>query len=125
MKKRDIFDEIIEYILSRPDEEFQNLNVDSIARTYNISRSYLSYKFKLEKEQSLSNYILKVKIIRSSLLMYRDDNIKIESLSTLMGFSRTDYFIKVFKKIMGLPPGRYQKIIKQLKSQNLLDKKKD
>jgi two-component system response regulator YesN len=121
MKKRDIFEEIVEYILSRPDDEFQSLNVDSIARTYNISRSYLSYKFKQEMQQPLSNYILKVKIIRSTLLMYRDDKIKIESLSALMGFSRTDYFIKIFKKIMGISPGRYQKIIKQLKSQDLLD----
>ncbi len=124
MKKRDIFDDIVEYILSRPDEEFQTLNVNSIARTYNISRSYLSYKFKLKKQQSLSNYLLTVKIIRSSLLMYRDDTIKIDSLSILMGFSRTDYFIKIFKKIMGISPGRYQKILKKLKSQNMLDSKK-
>ncbi len=121
MNRHNISDSVVEYILTRDIRDFESLTVDCIAQEFNISRAYLSYKFKLDKKVPLSEYILTIKIIRSSLVMMGDKKIKIEDLAKTMGFSRADYFINIFKEVVGTTPGKYQKILRLLKSQKKLE----
>ncbi len=116
MKRTNILDKVVEYVLTRETWEFEDLNVDSIAGRFKVSRSYLSHRFKGEKKFSLSDYIFLIKIIRSSLILLGDEEVTVEELSKLMGFSSANYFIIVFRKWIGTTPGRYKNHLKMLKS---------
>jgi two-component system response regulator YesN len=120
MNRDNLSSEVTEYILTRDISEFETLNVDAIARKFKITRSYLSHKFIMEKKVSLSDYIFFIKILRSTMVLVDKSRLKVEDLSKMMGFSRTDYFIHIFKNIIGVTPGKYRDILRQLKSQNML-----
>jgi YesN/AraC family two-component response regulator len=121
MKGFNISEKVVEYILSRKIDEFETLDVNSVSRVLDINRSYLSKKFKSEKNCSLSEYIFFVKILRSVCLLEVADELSVERLSTIMGFGSVDYFIRVFKQKVGTTPGRFRKNYKQIKSSKLLD----
>jgi AraC-like DNA-binding protein len=54
--------------------------------------------------------IINEKVCRSKDILKEDANITIKDLATLMGFSEANYFIKVFRKRVGIPPGEYRKL---------------
>jgi len=103
-----VSDNVVEYILTREVDDLENLTVNSIARTFKINRCYLSQRFKFDKQFSLHQYILMVKILRSLVLLEGNEDITVEKLSRTMGFSSGDYFTRVFKKIIGTTPGKYK-----------------
>jgi YesN/AraC family two-component response regulator len=121
MNRDNLTSEVTEFILTRDISEFETLNVDAIARKFKITRPYLSHKFITEKNVSLSDYIFFIKILRSTMVLVDKSRLKVEDLSRMMGFSRTDYFIHIFKNIIGVTPGKYRDILKKLKSQNMLE----
>lgn len=103
-----VSDNVVEYILTREVDDLENLTVNSIARKFKINRCYLSQRFKSDKQFSLHQYILMVKVLRSLVLLEGNEDITVEKLSRTMGFSSGDYFTRVFKKIIGTTPGRYK-----------------
>lgn len=109
-----ISDNVVEFILTREVKELESLTVNAIARRFNINRCYLSQRFKYDKNISLHSYILMIKILRSILLLETEKNITVEDLSQRMGFSSSDYFTRIFKKMMGTTPGKYKKCLKNL-----------
>jgi AraC-like DNA-binding protein len=108
-----VSDDVVEFILSCGIEELSNLTVNSIAREFDLNRSYLSHRFKSDTDFSLHEYILMVKILRSLSLLERNEKMTIEQLSKIMGFSSPDYFTRLFKKKMGTTPGKYKKYFKR------------
>ncbi|MCP5051687.1 MAG: helix-turn-helix transcriptional regulator [bacterium] len=111
-----VSESVVEFILSCGIKDLGNLTVSSIARTFDINRSYLSQRFKCDKNFSLHEYIVMVKILRSLSLLETNGNMTIDKLSKKMGFSSPDYFTRVFKKMIGTSPGKYKKFYKKLKS---------
>lgn len=104
---------VVEFILTRDITEFEFLNVNSIAQEFKVNRSYLSQRFKLDIKYSLHEYILMIKILRSLVLLeMRENRISIDELSKKMGFSSSDYFRRVFKRKMGITPGKYKNLFK-------------
>lgn len=118
-----ISDDVVEFVLTREVRELENLTVNAIARRFNMNRCYLSQRFKYEKKFSLHSYILMIKILRSLSLLETEENITVEDLSKLIGFSSPDYFTRVFKKMIGTTPGRYKNCFKKLKP-NMLGSRK-
>lgn len=117
-------DRVVEFILTMDVSDLENLTVSSIARTFDTNRSYLSQRFKFDKSFSLHDYIIKVKILRAMSLLENDDDLTIDVLSKKMGFSSSDYFTRVFKKVIGTTPGKYKKCYMRLKSVGKGKKKK-
>jgi AraC-like DNA-binding protein len=105
-----ISDFVVEFILTRDVEDFETLNVSSIAREFDINRSYLSQRFKNDKNYSLHEYILIIKLLRSVSVLESNNDITIEELSRKMGFSSADYFRRVFKRRIGTTPGKYKNL---------------
>jgi len=111
-----ISDSVVEYILSCNIKDLENITVNSIAQKFNLNRCYLSQRFKFDKDFSLHEYIVMVKILRSLLLLETDETITVEDLSRKMGFSSADYFTRLFKKKIGTTPGKYRSCYKNRKS---------
>lgn len=109
-----IADTVVEYILTRDVDDFEGLNVSTIARTFSINRCYLSQRFKHDKKFSLHEYIQMVKILRSVTLLESNDEITVDDLSRKMGFSSPDYFRRIFKKRIGTTPGKYKNYFKKM-----------
>jgi two-component system response regulator YesN len=113
MKKSNLSDRVVEFVINCPSDEFQNLTVTRIASNFQVNRCYLSRKFKSDKDFTLCEFLIREKLSRSVGLLREDNDITIRELSTRMGFSNSNYFIQVFKNYYGAPPGRYREYIKR------------
>jgi len=82
--------------------------IEDAAAYLKISPAYLSRLFKAETGIAFSNYVSKTKAEEAANLLtfseYTDSEI-----SNLLGFSSQSYFIKIFKKYLGVTPKEYKK----------------
>jgi len=124
-KKTSLSDEVVEFILTLDIGKFETINVSSIAREFKVNRCYLSQKFKTDKKLSLSDYIVMIKILRSTTILAGKQEITIEHLSKIMGYSNSDYFSRLFKDRMGTTPGKYKSYIKRLQVTNKLNQENE
>jgi YesN/AraC family two-component response regulator len=85
----------------------KKLTLDEIAGRVYLSKSYLSKIFKEEMRCSLTNYINKIRIEKSKALLL-DDSVSLADVTQLVGFDDQSYFTKVFKRIVGVSPGKYR-----------------
>ncbi|MCP4156079.1 MAG: helix-turn-helix transcriptional regulator [bacterium] len=121
MKKESIAKKVVAHVLSRSEKELSSLTVDSVATELKLSRSHLSRVFGHENDFTIEDLIFKVKIVRATILLREDKKLKIKEISKRMGFSRPDYFIRVFKSFFGTTPAKYRELIKT-SGKNVLEK---
>jgi len=112
MKGNDLSERVVEFILTRTNEELGELTVEKITGLLNVSRSHLYQRFKMEKKLTPGKYLLMMKILRSASLLAGNTRSPIEKIANKMGFSSADYFKKVFRAYFGTTPGRYRKYMK-------------
>jgi two-component system response regulator YesN len=84
-----------------------NLKLDAIAKEFYISSSYLSALFRAKVGQSLTNYIKNARLLRAKTLLETTD-IPISEIARMTGYNDQTYFSKVFKRVFGIPPKKYQ-----------------
>jgi len=111
MKKNNLSDRVVEFVLNRSIDEFQNLTVTKIAAAFHVNRCYLSRRFKHDKAFTLCEFLIREKLSRSVGLLREKHDLTINELSTIMGFSNSNYFIQIFKSYYGAPPGKYREYI--------------
>lgn len=111
MKKESLSDRVVEFVLNCPMDDFQNLTVTTIASNFNVNRSYLSRRFKQDKEFTLCEFLARERLSRSVGLLKQDKEMTINELADKMGFSNVNYFIQIFRKYYGTPPGKYREYI--------------
>lgn len=107
MKKKKLSDRVAEFIVTRKEEELAALKVDTIAVDLGVNPSYLSRKFKSDKDMTLNEFITGEKMHRSALLLIRNRNVSIVGLAKLTGFARADYFVILFKDYFGIHPKKF------------------
>lgn len=96
---------IINYILINLSND---LTPQSIAAAVNFSPGYISHKFKEETGMTLVNYITQQRI-RIAKQMLADTDMLIRDISSYVGIPDSNYFVKIFKKEVGLTPNAYRK----------------
>ncbi len=79
-----------------------------VADTLEISEAYLSRLFKEEMQMSFSDYVNQQKVEAAANLLRYSDYSDLE-ISNLFNFSSQSYFIKIFKKYLGMTPKEYKK----------------
>lgn len=101
----DAIENIIEWIRRHYSEP---ISVQLIAEKFNYNPDYLSTLFKKYTGYSLLMYINIMRInIAKELLTSTDDCIY--EISEKCGFSDSKYFLRLFKKYVGVTPGNYRK----------------
>ncbi|KEQ28615.1 AraC family transcriptional regulator [Pedobacter antarcticus] len=95
---------VIQYIKSNLGEK---INMNMLSEKACMSKSTFYRLFKRELGISPNDYILKEKIKRAKQLLSNPRS-KIAAVSYELGFSDANYFIRIFKKIVGITPGTYQ-----------------
>lgn len=72
-----------------------------------LSKSYLSRIFKEELNCTFTSYTNKLRIEKSKAYLLNDD-LSLADIAMLTGFDDQSYFTKVFKKTMGISPGKFR-----------------
>jgi two-component system response regulator YesN len=83
-----------------------NISLESTASALNLNPSYLSRLFKEETQMTFTEYINRVRIKKSCMLM-ESGAFALKQISSEVGFLSYTYFFKVFKSMTGMTPQAY------------------
>lgn len=101
---------IIERVVRQIDEnKGRTYTVKDMAYKYAINPNYFSTLFKKSKGLSFIEYVNNQKIEGACGLLAYASNINVTEIANSLGFSDTQYFFKLFKKIKGITPLEYKK----------------
>jgi AraC-like DNA-binding protein len=95
---------VIGYIKANLNEK---ISIDSLSNKACMSKATFYRLFKRELGISPNDFILTEKMNKAKELLSRPGN-KIAAISYELGFSDSNYFIRAFKKIVGITPGAFQ-----------------
>ncbi len=104
IKHVDVIHKATEYIKQH---YASKLTLDEVASHVYLSRSYLSKIFKEELHCNFASYINNLRVEKSKILLM-DHSINLVDLASMVGFEDQSYFTKVFKRIVGVSPGKYR-----------------
>ncbi len=85
-----------------------NMTLESIAKSFYISKSYLSRLFKQLTGESFSDYLRKARLAGACALL-EDTDITIEEIMKRCGMRDATSFYKLFGECTGMTPNRYRK----------------
>lgn len=102
--RTDIISQVKEYVLDHLDCD---TSLQSLADAVHVHPVYLSRVFKLSTNETLSNFILRIKMEKAAEILL-DDHTKIGQIAQQMGYSSSAYFGRVFKKYHNLTPQDYR-----------------
>lgn len=95
---------VIGYIKANLNEK---ISIDTLSNKACMSKATFYRLFKRELGISPNDYILTEKINKAKELLMHPTT-KIAAISYELGFSDANYFIRTFKKMVGITPGAYQ-----------------
>lgn|GEM_PF-1326307 len=87
-----------------------NLNVTMIGNHFDRKATYLSKLFKDYAGEGLLDTINKVRIEKSKQLM-REQHQSVREAAYCVGYNDINAFIRVFKKVEGITPGKYKETV--------------
>lgn len=87
----------------------EKISLEQVADYVHLSKSYLSRIFKEEMSCNLITYINKVRVDKSKAYLL-NENLSLTDVAMLTGFDDQSYFTKVFKKSVGISPGRFREL---------------
>ncbi len=86
----------------------EKISVKQLASFCFCNPNYLSNVFRAETGMSIMEYINLIRINRAKSLLLMTEY-SLEDITKMTGYSYTSYFMKQFKKIVGITPGDYRK----------------
>ncbi|MFY9151721.1 MAG: helix-turn-helix transcriptional regulator [Prolixibacteraceae bacterium] len=85
----------------------ENFGVEDLVRESGMSHSNLHRKLRASSNQSISQFIREVRLIKARELLQRND-LTISEISYQVGFGSPTYFNKCFHEYFGHSPGEYK-----------------
>ncbi|MDO4594512.1 MAG: response regulator [Tissierellia bacterium] len=90
----------------------EKISIKDLETKLNYSESMLNKKFKQYTDMTFNEYLNRYRIKKAIDYMKSSDLIILD-IAYLTGFSNPKYFSKVFKKYIGISPGKYQQKLKK------------
>lgn len=111
-----IEDAIAKRIKAYLDEHYNEpISLGQVSDALNISPSYISHIFKKEYGEAPMQYLYKRRIGEAQSLLI-DTDIPIGEIADRLCYGTINHFNTVFKKYVGMTPGRYRKSFKTMDS---------
>lgn len=88
----------------------EDINLQDIADRFFLNRDYISRKFKQEFNETITDYLTKIRIENAKELL-GIPNKKIYEIAYQVGYQNEKYFSKVFKKQTRVTPNEYRNSI--------------
>ncbi len=85
-----------------------DLSLTTLAAHMSVSPGYLSTLFHRETGESLTDYILSLRM-RAALQLLSTTRLQVQTIAQLCGFSDPNYFGKLFRKHCGMTPLQYRR----------------
>ncbi len=104
VKHVDVIYKAVDYIKKHYN---QKISLKEVADYVLLSPSYFSKIFKTEMETNFSQYLNKVRVEQSKVLLL-NNRISLVDVALMTGFEDQSYFTKVFKKLTGISPGKFR-----------------
>jgi YesN/AraC family two-component response regulator len=105
IRHKDIIYKAVNYVQRN---YMKRVSLEEVARSVYLNSSYFSKIFKNEMKCTFVSYVNKIRINASKNLLL-DISIPLTDVSSLVGFEDQSYFTKVFKKAIGVTPGKFRK----------------
>jgi len=85
----------------------KNISLNELSQTIYLSASYLSTYFKKQTGQTISDYMIMVRIEQAKQLLVESNN-TVNQIAEQVGYSGYRYFSTLFKNITGVTPIQYR-----------------
>lgn len=95
--------QVVQFLNENIHKDFSH---DVLAAKYRIHPGYLSRLFKQDMGETLSEYLLRIKIEKAATLL-KEGRYKIGDIAGMVGYSASSYFSIAFKKFTGCSPREY------------------
>jgi AraC-like DNA-binding protein len=89
------------------DHKFDAIQLDQIARVLNVSKFHFCRRFKLETGLTCVQYLSRVRIEQSQLLLH-NKNMRVSEIAYEVGFQSLTHFNRTFRKLVGSSPTEYR-----------------
>ena len=96
---------VLEYINLHLGDHISN---EDLSANVNMSISHLSKVFKKETGETMTEYITLIRCKKAANLL-KKTNLPIQEISSYVGYSDNNYFVKVFKKNYDMTPTEFRK----------------
>ena len=87
----------------------KSINLEDVASMIGFNPAYFSSMFKKETGENLIDYVIKIRIQHAKNYLLQTD-LSVDDIASLIGYSDTKYFTKLFKKKAGLNPSEFRKL---------------
>ncbi len=84
------------------------LRVSDVAEELSLSQDYFAALFRKTVGESFNAYLMRIRIEESKLLLLSTGD-TLTDIAVATGFSDQSYFCRVFKKYVGISPGKYRR----------------
>lgn len=88
----------------------QNIHIQQLAEKNHISPEHLSRQFKKEVGNTITAFIAELRTQKAGELL-KTTKLSISEIAMYVGYSDSNYFVKVFKKRYGMTPSAYRSAI--------------
>lgn len=85
----------------------EKISLQSVADYFYISPYYLSHLLREQRNLSLTQYVIHLRISEAQMLL-RDTDYPIRQIAQMTGYQNFNYFLNVFKKKTGTTPTAYR-----------------
>ncbi len=85
----------------------QDISLEQLSASLNVSPFYLSKLFKEEKGANFISYVTALRMEKAKRLLL-DDRLIIKEIASKVGYNDQNYFSKLFKQEFGLTPTEYR-----------------
>lgn len=93
------------------EEKFASpLNLDEVAQHFHLNKCYFCSVLKKETGKTFSQIVNEIRIEKSKVLL-KYSSLSILSIALAVGFNNQNYFNITFKKLMGMTPLNYRKLV--------------
>lgn len=87
----------------------EKINLDMLANHLNISKYYYHHIFSESRNETIKEFITRVKMERSAIYLVVNHSISITDIALKYGYSDSSSYNKAFKKFFGVSPTQYRK----------------
>ena len=85
----------------------EKITLDGLSADFYINKYYLTKVFKAQYGQSITAYLLNIRITKAKQLL-RFSGKSVEEIGLEVGLGAPHYFSQTFKSVEGVPPSRYR-----------------
>lgn len=85
----------------------EKVSLEQVAKEVHLSKSYLCRILKEELGCTFTEYTNKLRIEKSKLYLHCED-MSLSEIACAVGFDDQSYFTRVFRRQVGVPPGKYR-----------------